>query len=215
MSGEPEHPACVETTGHFDMVKGVRTWMHGQDCPRPAGPDPERDARREIYHDRERRRAARALDRYVESLDYGEEGQPQFGARSIDVAGERFVEAVGDYVVARLTGRWDEVATDPRSHAGGNLPCDPCGGRCTMDEGPALADPHGPVHQKADYGVADPHGPHPHGGARCLDCPICCPPEVSQPAACPDHGGAAGVNELNCPWCGEERQAFYRRLAGE
>lgn len=75
----------------------------------PIAADPERDARREIYRDRERRRAARALDRYVQSLDYGEEGQPQFGARSIDVAGERFVEAVGDYVLARIAGDADAL----------------------------------------------------------------------------------------------------------
>lgn len=98
----------------------------------PIAADPERDARREIYRDRERRRAARALDRYVQSLDYGEEGQPQFGARSIDVAGERFVEAVGDYVLARIAGDADAL------------------------EGAARALRARDLHQKADYGVPNP-----------------------------------------------------------
>lgn len=110
----------------------------------PIAADPERDARREIYRDRERRRAARALDRYVQSLDYGEEGQPQFGARSIDVAGERFVEAVGDYVLARIAGDADAL------------------------EGAARALRARDLHQKADYGVPGPVHLHVWQAGRCV-----------------------------------------------
>jgi hypothetical protein len=87
----------------------------------PIGPDPERDARVDAYRDRERRRAARALDRYIESVFVE---TPGLGMAACKVAGDRFVEQVGDYVVARLTGRWDEVAqhnempvTDPAAVA--------------------------------------------------------------------------------------------------
>jgi hypothetical protein len=59
--------------------------------------DPERDSRREAYRERERRRAARALDRYIETLKWPFAAQPPTG-----VAGERFVEAVGDYVLSRM-----------------------------------------------------------------------------------------------------------------
>lgn len=82
----------------------------------PIAPDPERDRRVEIYRDRERRRAARALDRYIESLQSGEVAVSA-------VAGERVVELVGDYVVARLTGRWNEVAGDRGCLNGPEHPC--------------------------------------------------------------------------------------------
>lgn len=63
-------------------------------------PDPDRDARRAAYADRERRRAARALDRYMEII-YGEDIASKRGAE-IRAAGERFIEAVGDYVLSQL-----------------------------------------------------------------------------------------------------------------
>lgn len=93
-----QHPTCTEVTGPGDIARGERTWICGQDCPRPAGPNPARDRRRDLYADRERRRAARALDRYLDAFnEFGTAGST--GAR---VAGERFVEQVGDYVLARL-----------------------------------------------------------------------------------------------------------------
>lgn len=100
----------------------MRTWVHGQDCPRPAGPDPAREARIDAYRDRERRRAARALDRFLEAAVDGADLGPITA-----VAGERFVEQVGDYVLARIDGMLPagfhvEINTDP-------------------------------IHQKADYGV--------------------------------------------------------------
>lgn len=57
----------------------------------------ERDARRRVRADTERRRAARALDRYIELVYAGGSDR-----KITDVAGERLVEAVGDYVLARL-----------------------------------------------------------------------------------------------------------------
>jgi hypothetical protein len=95
------HPTCLETTTVVDLASRTRTFVCGPECPRPAGPDPERDKRIDVYRDRERRRAARALDRYLE--DYYLSVAPATD-RSVAVAGERFVEAVGDYVLARLEG---------------------------------------------------------------------------------------------------------------
>lgn len=97
--GRPPHPTCVETA----TLAGVRSYVCGPDCPKPAGPDPARDARVDAYRDRERRRAARALDRYME-LIYDEDIAAKRGAE-IRTAGERFVEQVGDYVLARLGER--------------------------------------------------------------------------------------------------------------
>jgi hypothetical protein len=104
-SQQPPHVTCLETTTVADLAAGMRKYVCGPECPKPAGPDPDRDARIDIYRDRERRRAARALDRYMESLfvktgvpDYGTEGH---AVRTL-VAGDHFVEAVGDYVLARL-----------------------------------------------------------------------------------------------------------------
>lgn len=108
---------------------------HDEDAPRPApvdvapapvvrpGPDALRDVRVDAYRDRERRRAARALDRYIETVCPAETPDSSY-----KVAGERFVEAVGDYVLARLGER----------AAGGDVPADPhgphpherSGGRC-------------------------------------------------------------------------------------
>jgi hypothetical protein len=71
--------------------------------PRPAGPDPERDKRIDVYRDRERRRAARALDRYIEII-IGDAGRPSALTNhlAVSAAGDRFVEQVGDYVLARV-----------------------------------------------------------------------------------------------------------------
>jgi hypothetical protein len=96
--GHP-HPTCIETTTYDDRVAGKRTYICGPDCPKPAGPDPARDARINAYRDRERRRASRLLDRYLELLA---PVAPTGNVESISAAGERFVEAVGDYVLARL-----------------------------------------------------------------------------------------------------------------
>lgn len=72
------------------------------------GPDPDRDARIDAYRGRERRRAARTLDRYLE-LIYDEDIASKRGVE-IRVAGERFVEAVGDYVLSRMTGNpWGDA----------------------------------------------------------------------------------------------------------
>lgn len=66
--------------------------------------DPERDARRKAYQEQQRRRAARALDRCIDMI----EGE-RYGPRM--VASERFVEAVGDYVLSRLHHSGDYGAT--------------------------------------------------------------------------------------------------------
>jgi hypothetical protein len=81
-----------------------RTYVCGKDCPRPAGPDSERDARIDVYRDRERRRAARALDRYIDLMWVPDAaaGDPVAEEAAMRVAGERFVESVGDYVLSRL-----------------------------------------------------------------------------------------------------------------
>lgn len=109
---EPLHPTCIEVTNlHVDRQ---RTYLCGPDCPKPAGPDPERDARIDVYRDRERRRAARDLDRYME-LIYDEDIASKRGAE-IRVAGERFVEACGDYVLARMTGNpWGDAVEAHRA----------------------------------------------------------------------------------------------------
>lgn len=67
----------------------------------------ERAARRAAYQDRERRRATAAMDRYLELL-YGSGIQ----SPAEQVAGERFVEAVGDYVLSRLQHTADYGASD-------------------------------------------------------------------------------------------------------
>jgi hypothetical protein len=79
--------------------------------PAPAGPDPERDRRRAAYRERERARAARALDRYIEVMT----GNPSGTGEVVRAAGDRFVEAVGDYVLSRLGDRPEvpRMAMDP------------------------------------------------------------------------------------------------------
>jgi hypothetical protein len=67
------------------------------------GPDPARDARVDAYRDRERRRAARLLDRYLEvAYEVSGHNLPLDGSLRLNAAGDRFVEAVGDYVLSRL-----------------------------------------------------------------------------------------------------------------
>lgn len=76
--------------------------------PEPApGPGPEigddadRDRRIGAYRDRQRRRAVRALDRYIAAV-FDDPAQPHVCSTVATAAGDRFVEAVGDYVLSRL-----------------------------------------------------------------------------------------------------------------
>jgi hypothetical protein len=55
---EPLHPACVETT----IWGGPPSYVCGPDCPRPAGPDPARDARVAKRRAADAARAGKALD---------------------------------------------------------------------------------------------------------------------------------------------------------
>jgi hypothetical protein len=108
----PPHKTCLETTGPAELVAGIRSWTCSPDCPAPgaeaygelarlrAAADPDRDARREAYRETERRKAARALDRYLEAHEHAVQGTGPIALLS--AAGERFVEAVGDYVLSRL-----------------------------------------------------------------------------------------------------------------
>lgn len=101
------HPTCLDSST-IGQVPGT-TWVCGPGCPRPAGPDPDRDARVDAYRDRERRRAARALDRYIEALQAGDVAVSA-------VAGDRVVELIGDYVLARLGDT--ELNVQQKSHYG-------------------------------------------------------------------------------------------------
>lgn len=75
-----------------------------------SAPDPERDARREAYQERERRRAARALDRYIEAMFVSPADVPQhLGMGASNVAADRFVEAVGDYVLSTIKEHWQDL----------------------------------------------------------------------------------------------------------
>jgi hypothetical protein len=124
---------------------------HDEDAPRgdvtgfghlpgrvtPIAPDAARDARVDTYRDRERRRAARQLDRYIETRgEYGSDGDR--GA-AVAAAGDRFVEAVGDYVLARLG----------QTSVGGALPNVPANGPpfCVCDH-PAYITGTCPVHDR-------------------------------------------------------------------
>lgn len=121
---------------HLDALAGYRPGWHDEDAPRlspvdvaPApvvrpGPDPLRDARIDAYRDRERRRAARMLDRFLETV-----AGTATGAR--DAAGERFVEAVGDYVLARIAESSDhDVAYGLQQNRHYGVPFDPEAGPC-------------------------------------------------------------------------------------
>jgi hypothetical protein len=83
--------------------------------------NPARDARRRVRAERERRRAARALDRYMEIYEQAVAGAG--GTLPILTAGERFVEAVGDYVLSELhhNGDYGVPAADAcDGHCSGN-----------------------------------------------------------------------------------------------
>jgi hypothetical protein len=67
---EPLHPTCVETTDHAGLWAGIRSYMCGVDCPRPAGPDAARDARVAKRRAEDARAAARALDRLFAPYGY-------------------------------------------------------------------------------------------------------------------------------------------------
>lgn len=73
--------------------------------------DPARDGRRRAYADRERRRAARALDRYLDAATEPASRLPRVSL--VDAAGESFIEAVGDYVLSRLHHNSDYGVADP------------------------------------------------------------------------------------------------------
>jgi hypothetical protein len=151
----------------------------------PIAPDPERDARVDAYRDRERRRAARALDRYIDLMWVPERaaGDPAAEEAAMRVAGERFVEQVGDYVLARLGERAPEFCgnrVDHRRHS-------------WSDYGvPKICDGVGELHQKAHYGV--PVG----GQLRAVECPLqedcvgeCERPDLDHPIM--QHNGHYGV----------------------
>lgn len=101
---------------------------------RAAPSDPERDARREAYRADQRRKAARALDRLFDARRDGLTGA------AYDVVGERYIEAVGDYVLSRL--HHCGVALDavertlgPSARRDVAESIDPCaGGRCSDPE---------------------------------------------------------------------------------
>jgi len=90
--------------------------------PAPIPASPARDARIDAYRDRQRRRAARALDRYFETLLGDTVGM----GPAVSVAGERFVEDMADYVAARLSGMlpdgmsvtYDRSPLQQKSHYG-------------------------------------------------------------------------------------------------
>lgn len=111
---QPLHPTCVEVTTPTQLAGGFRSYVCGRDCPRPAGPDAARDARRRVYTEGMRRAASRALDRYLTRwLDEDPEEEP------VTSLSEQFVESMGDYVEARALDRLfapcgDVYGADPR-----------------------------------------------------------------------------------------------------
>lgn len=100
---------------HLDELAGYRP--AGE--PRPAGPDAARDRRIDIYRDRERRRAARALDRYIETV-FAVAPRTDEQRAVMSTAGEHLVEAVGDYVLSRIGER---CADGGRPCTNDNCPC--------------------------------------------------------------------------------------------
>jgi hypothetical protein len=83
------------------VENGYRVLLPGRVMP--IAPDAARDERVDAYRDRERRRAAKALDRYIASMFTSAADAPQLlGIGANREAAGRFVEAVGDYVLARL-----------------------------------------------------------------------------------------------------------------
>lgn len=109
--------------------------------PAPIPASPARDARIDAYRDRQRRRAARALDRYFETLLGDTVGM----GPAVSVAGERFVEDMADYVAARLSGMlpdgmsvtYDRSPLQQKSHYGAfervEIGADGCGCRITEE----------------------------------------------------------------------------------
>lgn len=154
---ERKHKTCVDVSG-IDQLAGT-VWVCGVDCPRPAGPDPDRDARVDAYRDRERRRAARALDRFLEVAVDGADLGPITA-----VAGERFVEAVGDYVLARL-GETDFLGESSHLAVRG---CEIHGDACAGD-GPGTDWAAWSLHRAHPGDLALPDG---------FDCPDGCPDTV-------------------------------------
>lgn len=96
-----DDPRCVKCGKAWPCEGWLLEPPRLQPAPIPASP--ARDARVDVYRDRERRRAARALDRYIEAMFLSPADVPQhLGMGESRVAADRFVEAVGDYVLARL-----------------------------------------------------------------------------------------------------------------
>jgi hypothetical protein len=104
----------------------------------------ERDARMAVYRDRERRRATLALDRYVE-LVYGGSDK-----KVSDVAADRLVEAVGDYVLSRLhnNGHYGVAEEGPDVMARARLAR---GGRGEADDTPIGKFAAAAGHRSPDY----------------------------------------------------------------
>lgn len=127
--------------GLFDALGKLADWREAMSNKSHL----ERDARREAYQERERRRAARALDRWFAT------NFPIGGDTTVAVAGERFVEAVGDYVLSR-------VSRLPCESRGQGEHCDHWhgGGRCCRCHAPS------DLQQKSHYGASGegwPDGP--------------------------------------------------------
>lgn len=157
------------------------------DEARPAGPDPERDKRIDAYRDRERRRAARALDRYIDlNMNGGA------GTAAADVAGDRLVEAVGDYVLARLQRGADEPPWGESSHLAVRG-CEIHGDACAGD----------PLQQKAHYGVPTWESAHlggQHADMWAEECVLCRPAPHPTCAEVTTIGGAVSwVCTGGCP----------------
>ena len=142
---EPLHETCADVSG-LGQEYGTH-WVCTSECPRPAGPHPERDARIEVYRNRERRRAARALDRYIDTIFPGHGSNP---SEATAVANERFVEAVGDYVLSSLQQKSHYGATEHKHVWQAGMCVAP-------DPGDECAEARPPQHKSVDGG-ASPKG---------------------------------------------------------
>jgi hypothetical protein len=148
-------PSYTDAAGTVHIATGGR--CTGPDrLPAPAGPDPERDARRAAYREKERRRAARALDRYIEII-YPHAAGLASATTDRMVASERFVEQVGDYVLSRLGERVCGNCGMPRGTNAGS--CD----ECTAS----------PMHHKSNYGVSTPGDNECFRRNECVGDPAC------------------------------------------
>lgn len=144
---------------------------HDIECPcdvctrhRAAGTHPSHAAaaaaRRRVYAEDARRTAAVALDRYLRVL-YGTPNWQRTGKEQL--AAEAFVECMGDYVESRLhhSGHYGVSLVGPLCAHGFVADGQACG----------------------EFGCTEPpeecgaHGAHPHNGRKCLDCPVCMPPD--------------------------------------